>query len=71
MTGTKRKTPYALEDRIKFGQYRDRLIKDIIKKDCKYIDWLWAVHECSFTKEVWDYAREQKKETEKRKGEVR
>ena len=62
MTGTLRKTPYQLEDRIKYGTYRDRLIKDIIALDQKYIDWLWAVKECSFSKEVWDAVREKKKQ---------
>lgn len=54
MVGTKRKTPYGLEDRIKFGVYRDRLIKDIVKIEPKCIDWLWSVHSCEFKPEVYE-----------------
>lgn len=57
MVGTKKKTPYKLQDRIKFGQYRDKLIKSIVEIEPTYIDWLWAVHECEFTKEVLDAVR--------------
>jgi hypothetical protein len=54
----KRKTPYKLDDRLTFGQYRDRTIRSIIQTEVKYIHWLWA-HEAEFEKEVWDEVKKQ------------
>lgn len=59
-----RKTPYGMNDRVMFGQYRGRLIKDIIKKDPKYIDWLWAVLEAEFTGDVWEALQKAKASTQ-------
>lgn len=64
MAGTKRKTAYGMEDRIKFGQYRDKLIRTIVETDPRYIDYLWAVHECEFEQDVWKAAKEQLRKME-------
>lgn len=62
MTGVKRKTPYGLDDVIKFGYYRDRLIREVVRTDWKIIDWLWAVHECEFKPEVYAEIEKQKQQ---------
>lgn len=36
------KRVYTANDRVHFGQYKDRLVKDVLKINPKYLKWAWA-----------------------------
>lgn len=74
----RKRTPYKLSDRFKFGKYKDKTVDEIVKFDNSYIHWLWSRCECKFEKEVLDLMEtvieenryEQKRITSERKKTV-